>query len=85
MLYLDGLDMDITGTSTGEEGMAVIRGLHPRAAILDVRLPGIDGWELLTTIRRDPTIADVPVVVVSVVDDRPRVSLSARRRISSSR
>ena len=48
MLYLDGLDMDIVGTTTGEEGLAVIRELLPRAVILDLRLPGMDGWELLT-------------------------------------
>ena len=72
MLYLDGLDMDIVGTTTGEEGLAVIRELLPRAVILDLRLPGMDGWELLRTIRGDPGLADVPVIVVSVVDDRPR-------------
>ena len=72
MLYLDGLDMDIVGYHDAEEGLAVIRELLPRAVILDLRLPGMDGWELLRTIRGDPGLADVPVIVVSVVDDRPR-------------
>jgi CheY-like chemotaxis protein len=52
--------------------LAVIRELLPRAVILDLRLPGMDGWELLRAIRGDPALADVPVIVVSVVDDRPR-------------
>jgi signal transduction histidine kinase/CheY-like chemotaxis protein len=72
LLYLDGLDMDIVGTGTGEEGLAVIRELRPRAVILDLRLPGMDGWELLSAISGDPALTEVPVIVASVVDDRPR-------------
>jgi CheY-like chemotaxis protein len=46
------------------------RGRGARALIvLDIVLPGIDGWEVLHRLRGDPELADVPVVVVSIVDD----------------
>jgi CheY-like chemotaxis protein len=41
----------------------------PRAILLDVLLPGIDGWEVLRTLKRDPRTRDVPVVIVTVVDE----------------
>ena len=40
--------------------------------ILDVRLPGMDGWEVLRAIRSDPEMADLPVVVVSVLAERAK-------------
>jgi CheY-like chemotaxis protein len=40
--------------------------------LLDIRLPGIDGWSVLETIKADPETRDIPVVVVSIVDEQPR-------------
>jgi CheY-like chemotaxis protein len=42
----------------------------PDAIILDVLLPGIDGWEVLRRLKADPGLRDLPVVVVTVVDER---------------
>jgi len=44
------------------------RELHPVAITLDILLPEIDGWEVLTRLKADPTTHNIPVVVVSVVD-----------------
>jgi CheY-like chemotaxis protein len=46
--------------------------LHPAAVILDIRLPGMDGWEVLAALKADPETADTPVVVVSVLPERGR-------------
>ena len=54
----------------GEAGIAAARANVPDAIILDVLLPGIDGWEVLRRLKGDPALRDVPVVVVTVVDER---------------
>jgi CheY-like chemotaxis protein len=40
--------------------------------LLDIRLPGIDGWEVLLVLKSDPATATVPVVIVSIVDEEGR-------------
>jgi len=57
--------------SNGEEALALAQNLHPYAIILDVLMDGTDGWEVLKHLKADPTTASIPVIVVSVVDDRP--------------
>ncbi|HEY7331014.1 MAG TPA: ATP-binding protein [Gemmataceae bacterium] len=50
----------------GEEGLRLARQLHPRLIILDVQLPRLDGWEVLTQLKRDAATASIPVVIVTV-------------------
>lgn len=57
---------------TGEEGLAAVRALRPAAVVLDIHLPGMDGWDVLSAIKADPRIASTPVVVVSVLPERGR-------------
>ena len=57
---------------TGEEGLAAVRALRPTAVVLDIHLPGMDGWEVLSAIKADPKLASTPVVVVSVLPERGR-------------
>jgi len=53
----------------GIEAMAMAKALRPVAITLDIMLPDIDGWEVLTRLKRDELTSDIPVIVVSVVDD----------------
>jgi len=55
---------------TGEEGIAFARELHPVAITLDLILPGIDGIEVLKTLKSDPSTRSIPVIIVSVMDNR---------------
>ncbi len=54
---------------TGGEAIARARELKPAAITLDILLPDLDGWEVLTRLKRAPETSDIPVVVVSVVDN----------------
>ena len=54
----------------GETGLALARSLRPRAILLDVMMPGLDGWSVLSALKADPHLAAVPVVMVTFVDQR---------------
>ena len=54
---------------TGPEAIAMARQLRPLAITLDILLPEVDGWDVLNRLKADETTQDIPVVVVSVVDN----------------
>ena len=56
--------------SSGEEGLALARKLQPEAITLDVMMPGMDGWAVLSELKRDAELADIPVVMLTIVDDQ---------------
>jgi signal transduction histidine kinase/CheY-like chemotaxis protein len=56
--------------ASGPEGLAMARRIKPAAITLDVMMPGMDGWAVLTVLKADPATADIPVVMLTVVDDR---------------
>jgi len=67
-LFRDGLCIETA--SSGSEGLVQAKALHPDAIILDVMMPGMDGWSVLTAIKSDPTIADIPVIMMTIVDEK---------------
>ena len=58
--------------SGGQEGLRLARELHPAAITLDVMMPDLDGWTVLAAIKGDPELADIPVILVSIVDEKTR-------------
>jgi CheY-like chemotaxis protein len=50
----------------------VARRTSPDAVLLDIRLPGLDGWAVLHELKADPATREVPVIVVSMLDERSR-------------
>jgi GAF domain-containing protein/CheY-like chemotaxis protein len=54
----------------GEEGLRRARELRPDAITLDVMMPGMDGWTVLSALKADPEVADIPVIMLTIVDDR---------------
>ncbi len=54
----------------GEEGLRLARDLRPDAITLDVMMPGMDGWAVLTALKADPELALIPVIMLTIVDDK---------------
>jgi signal transduction histidine kinase/ActR/RegA family two-component response regulator len=69
-LHLDGAGYRSALARDGAEGLELARRLRPRAVILDILLPRLDGWKLLTRLKADPATAACPVLVVSQLDER---------------
>ena len=70
--YLTGAAARVVLARDGVEALDLVRRTTPAAVVLDIRLPRLDGWEVLAELKRDPATAAIPVVVASVVDERPR-------------
>jgi signal transduction histidine kinase/ActR/RegA family two-component response regulator len=70
--YLVGSPALVLTAHDGIEALEMVRRAPPDAVVLDLRLPRMDGWEVLAAMKADPATAQVPVVVASIVDDRPR-------------
>ena len=54
----------------GEEALKLAREAKPAAVTLDLVLPGVDGWEVLKRLKSDEETRNIPVVIISVVDNR---------------
>jgi signal transduction histidine kinase/DNA-binding response OmpR family regulator len=60
----------VLSAATGEEALRLAREKRPDAISLDVLMPGMDGWTVLRSLKADPLTASIPVVMVSMLDDR---------------
>ncbi len=60
----------VIGAKTGEEGLQKARALKPYAIILDILMSPTDGWQVLHELKADAATRNIPVVVLSVVDNR---------------
>ena len=69
-VHLSSAGYTVLAASTGRQGLDWVRQVHPDAVLLDILLPDIDGWEILQQLKADPDTRAIPVMVVSVVDDR---------------
>ena len=54
----------------GDEGLALARAERPDVITLDVVMPGLDGWGVLAALKSDPALAAIPVVMLTVTDER---------------
>jgi signal transduction histidine kinase/DNA-binding response OmpR family regulator len=69
-VYLTADHFQVRVARDGEEGLAMARRLRPAAIVLDIRLPRVDGWDFLAEAKTDPDLARIPIVIVSVLDER---------------
>jgi DNA-binding response OmpR family regulator len=68
MIRLERLGFPVRGAATGEAGLESAQAEPPQLLLLDIYLPGIDGWEVLRRLREDEQLARTPVLVISVRD-----------------
>ncbi|HKJ11377.1 MAG TPA: response regulator [Ornithinimicrobium sp.] len=67
---LESRDYRAVPASSGEEALARALAEPPDAVVLDLIMPGTDGWQVLGRLRAEPTTADVPVVILSILSER---------------
>jgi signal transduction histidine kinase/CheY-like chemotaxis protein len=70
--YLGAADLSVVTAENGEDGVLLAQALRPDLIILDVLLPDRDGWDVLAALKADPELMDVPVIMLTIVDERGR-------------
>jgi PAS domain S-box-containing protein len=60
----------VVGAASGEAGLKAAREVRPDAITLDVVMPGMDGWAVLAALKDDPELSDIPVIMLSILDDK---------------
>jgi len=67
-LEKDGFRVEVA--ADGKTGLELAKQLKPAVITLDVMMPSLDGWSVLTALKTDPSTADIPVIMLTIVDDK---------------
>ena len=67
-LEKDGFRVEVA--ATGSTGLELAKRLQPAVITLDVMMPQMDGWSVLTALKANPGTADIPVIMLTIVDDK---------------
>jgi len=79
-LQLEAEGLTVQRAKSAEEGLDSLKNTIPKMIILDILLPGINGWEFLQQIRENPLLSSIPVVIVSVTSETQKgLSLGASK------
>ena len=70
MRLLDKEGFRVVTASAGDEGLRLAKEVRPTVITLDVLMPKMDGWAVLSALKSDPELAEIPVVMVTIVDDK---------------
>jgi len=65
-------DFNVVTAISGEQGLRLAHELQPAAITLDVMMPEMDGWSVLRALKADPQLNKIPVIMLSMIDDRTR-------------
>jgi signal transduction histidine kinase/CheY-like chemotaxis protein len=68
--FLNREGYSVTVAGSGEEGLRCARQTRPDAITLDISMPGMDGWSVLSALKSDADLSDTPVIVLTMVDSR---------------
>jgi CheY-like chemotaxis protein len=69
-LLKEGLQVELA--TGGQQGLEMAKQLQPDLITLDVMMPDMDGWSVLSQLKSDKTTADIPVVMLTMIDDKQR-------------
>lgn len=64
-LILTRRGVQVHGAAGGEEGLKMVREMHPDLVLLDLMMPDMDGWEVYQQMKSDESIREIPVIVVT--------------------
>ena len=67
---LNRQEFEIIGARSGQDGIRLARETQPQAILLDIIMPGADGWQVLHDIKADPATTNIPVVFLTIVDKK---------------
>jgi len=70
--FLEKDGFNVVTALSGEEGLRLAHQLQPAAITLDVMMPDMDGWSVLRALKADPVLQYVPVVMLTMVDDKSK-------------
>lgn len=65
-LILKPRGFEVIGAEGGQQGLDKVRMEKPDLILLDLMMPGVDGWEVLRQLRADDELAAIPVIVITV-------------------
>ena len=68
--FLEREGFSVMIAEDGRRGLELARSLRPRAVLLDVTMPQMDGWDVLRALRADPEIGSTPIVMVTILDEQ---------------
>jgi hypothetical protein len=68
--FLSKEGMRVRTALGGEEGLRLARELRPDIITLDVMMPSMDGWTVLTALKTDSELAQIPVIIISMLDEK---------------
>jgi CheY-like chemotaxis protein len=68
--FLNKEGFHVECAANGQEALALVKRIRPTVITLDVMMPGMDGWSVLSKLKEDPTAAEIPVVMLTIVDDK---------------
>src|SRR6185503_17227611 len=63
-------DVVVETAASGEEALALVAAQPPDLVLLDVMMPGIDGYQVASTIKANHATANIPVILITALDDR---------------
>jgi adenylate cyclase len=70
--FLEREGFAVAEAEGGREGLRLARELFPAAITLDIIMPDLDGWTVLAAIKGDPALAGIPVILLTIVDEKNR-------------
>jgi CheY-like chemotaxis protein/anti-sigma regulatory factor (Ser/Thr protein kinase) len=69
-VYLSKVGYQVIGAGSGPEGLKLAKQMRPDAITLDVMMPGMDGWDVLSQLKADPDLAHIPVIMLTMTEEK---------------
>src|SRR6267143_1903474 len=68
--FLNKEGFHVECAANGQDALLSMKRIRPTVITLDVMMPGMDGWAVLSKLKEDPLVADIPVIMLTIVDDK---------------